>query len=248
MKAVILLAGIGNRLRPLTLDKPKSLLPIGNSTVLEHMITKLQKHGIHSFVIVCGHMEEMIKTYLAETFPELDVIFATNEKYLTTNTGYSLLVAKEYLNGETFIKLDGDVIFDDKIIKKLTSVNDEQSYVCSDSTSLDEEVIKIICNDEGYVVRIGNKLPATKAIGESIGIERISKKTSLALFAALETMMIHEDNLQNYYEVAYDEIIQAGVDFKAIDITGLKWVEMDNRQDYEMAQSYFGSKKTSLQI
>ena len=93
MKAVILLAGAGRRLHPLTLDRPKSLLPIGDSTVLEHMITKLLRAGIHSFVVVCGFMEGTIKAYIGEAFPDLDVAFVTNEHYLTTNTGYSLLAA-----------------------------------------------------------------------------------------------------------------------------------------------------------
>ena len=61
MKAVILLAGLGNRLQPLTLTTPKSLLPIGNSNTLEHMIRKLIKHDVSSFVIVCGHMQKEIQ-------------------------------------------------------------------------------------------------------------------------------------------------------------------------------------------
>ncbi len=241
MKAVILLAGVGSRLYPLTFDKPKSLLPIGDSSVLEHMITKLQREGISSFVIVCGHMQEVITAYVAETFPNLDVTFVTNNRYLTTNTGYSLLVAREQLEGESFIKLDGDVIFDEEIIKNLLAMDDIASYICTDSTSVNAEVIKVICDQNGYVVRIGNKLPVAESIGESIGIERISKHTTLALFTTLQAMMTNQNNHQDYYEVAYDEIIQAGAHFKTIDVTDLHWVEMDTLEDYQQAQAYFAN-------
>lgn len=243
MKALILLAGVGSRLLPLTPDKPKSLLAIGDSTTLEHMITKLQRQGVNSFVIVCGHMEEIIKTYVAKTFPNLDVTFVTNNKYLTTNTGYSLLAAKAQLDGESFIKLDGDVIFDEEIIRKLVALDDATSYVCTDSTSVDEEVIKVICDQNGKVIRIGNKLPVTESVGESIGIERISKQATHVLFKTLETMMTNNDNHQAYYEVAYDKIIHAGAIFRTVNITGLHWVEMDNLEDYQQAQVYFKTIK-----
>jgi len=204
------------------------------------MLTKLKNDNVSSFVIVCGHMEEVIKEYVHENFSGLDVTFVTNAMYQTTNTGYSLLLARPYLDGETFIKLDGDVIFDEQISKQLLAKDDSSSFVCIDTTLVNDEVIKVICNPSGLVLRIGNKLSVEQALGESIGIERISKFTSPALFHGLEKMMQTEANLLNYYEVAYDEIIQQGAQFQALDITGLKWVEMDNHEDYQDALTHFG--------
>jgi choline kinase len=240
MKAVILLAGMGNRMQPLTNDTPKSLLPIGDSNTLEQMIRKLMKCEIRSFVIVCGHMQEEIRQYVARTFPLLDCAFATNEKYKTTNTGYSLMLAKDHLQGESFIKLDGDVIFQEEIIKQLVEADGASSYVCVDRSGVDDEVIKVQCDASGTVVRIGNELPVSSATGESIGVERIDKRSNAALFAALEQMMEQVANHQLYYEVAYDAIIQAGEPFKTLDITGLRWVEIDTLSDYLLAQEYFG--------
>ena len=240
MKALILLAGAGRRLHPLTIDSPKSLLPIGDSTVLEHMITKLLRAGISSFVVVCGFMETTIRGYIGERFPDLDITYLTNEHFLTTNTGCSLLVARDHLCGEAFIKLDGDVIFDDEVLERLLALEEGPSYVCIDSSDIGEEVIKVICNEHGDVVRIGNRLAVDHAIGESIGIERISQDTSTALFASLEAMMADPANHQNYYEAAYDEIVRAGTPFRAVDISGLHWVEMDDLADHTQAQAYFG--------
>ncbi|MEJ0073716.1 MAG: phosphocholine cytidylyltransferase family protein [Candidatus Saccharibacteria bacterium] len=243
MKAVLLVAGFGSRLRPLTLDSPKSLLPIGDSNTLEHMMTKLYRGGIRSFVVVCGYKADTIKAYLAEHFPSYDITYVMNEQYETTNTGYSLLLGRSYLEGETFIKLDGDVLFDQQIVDRLVAAADGDSYVCVDNTAVDEEVIKVVCDADGAVLRIGNKLPVAEAAGESIGIERIDSAASGILFAELERMLQDPGNHQNYYEVAYDTIISEGAPFRTIDITGLHWVEMDNHDDYALAQKFFGGTK-----
>ena len=239
MKAVILLAGMGSRLEALTVATPKSLLPIGDSNTLEHMITKLTNHGVRSIVVVCGHMQQAIERYLSQTFPLVEITILRNRDYRTTNTGYSLLIAREHLEGETFIKLDGDVIFDDEILARLVAGDDGWSYACVDRTAIDEEVIKVKCDASGNISRIGNDVPVTSAAGESIGVERIDKRSSTALFTTLEAMMAEPANHQSYYEVAYDAIVQAGEPFKALDITGLHWMEIDTLDCYERAQRLF---------
>ncbi len=240
MKSVILLAGMGSRLAQLTASKPKSLLPMGESTTLEHMIRKLIEHNVQSIVIVCGYMQAEIERYLREVFPLLQVTIVRNPDYSTTNTGYSLLLARDHVEGETFIKLDGDVVFDEEILTRLLAADDDWSYACVDRTAVNEEVIKVRCDAEGKISRIGNDVPVADAAGESIGIERIAAHSSAALFASLAAMMQDPANHQRYYEVAYDMIVRAGEPFKALDITGLNWVEIDTLEDYEQAQRLFG--------
>ncbi len=240
MKAVILLAGMGSRLAELTASTPKSLLPIGGSNTLEHMIRKLTKHDVRSIVIVCGHLQAAIEQYLSQAFPLVEITILRNPDYRTTNTGYSLLLAREQLEGETFIKLDGDVIFDEEILARLVAAGDGWSYACVDRTAVDEEVIKVQCDAEGNISRIGNDAPVTSAAGESIGVERIDERSCATLFTTLEAMMEDPANHERYYEVAYDAIVQAGEPFKALDITGLRWVEIDTLEDYELAQRSFG--------
>jgi choline kinase len=239
VKAVILLAGMGSRLAELTLATPKSLLPIGTSNTLDHMIRKLTKHEVRSIVIVCGHMQTAIEQYLSQAFPLVEITTLRNSDYRTTNTGYSLLLAREHLEGETFIKLDGDVIFDEEILARLVAAEDGWSYACVDRTAVDEEVIKVRCDAAGNISRIGNDVPVASAAGESIGVERIDERSSVTLFTTLEAMMEEPANHQRYYEAAYDAIVQAGEPFKALDITGLRWVEIDTLDCYELAQRLF---------
>lgn len=242
MKAVILVAGVGSRLRPLTNNTPKSLLPIGSQTTLGLMVAKLRRHGVSSFVIICGNLAEKIQDYLERTFPELDFTFVQSDRYETTNTGYSLMLAEPHLSGESFIKLDGDVNFDTEILARLMATPDGASYVCVDRSDVNEEVIKIHCDESGLVTRIGNTIPVEGSAGESIGIEKISAQSAPALFSTLRSMMKEPTNHQKYYESAYDLIVQAGESFRVVDITGLHWVEMDNLADYRQAIEYFADQ------
>lgn len=238
MKAVLLLAGFGSRLRPLTDKMPKALLPIGDSNALELMVNKLRSNGVESFIIVTGYRQEMISGFFKKTFPDLQVQFVDNPRYETTNTGYSLLCARQYVEGSDFIKLDGDVVFNEEIVKKLLSA-EEGNYLCLDRSEVDNEVIKVSLDAESKVISVGKSVPLTNAAGESIGIERISATSSPLLFDCLKELMKDPAHLQSYYEVAYDQIIQDGQLFKTIDISGLRWVEMDTLEDYQLAQSYF---------
>lgn len=94
-KAIILAAGVGSRIRPLTDNCPKSLLKIGETTIMERMLTNIQKSGINEVIIVLGYLEEQIKTFVNEHFPKLTVHFITNTLYASTNTGYSLMLTKD---------------------------------------------------------------------------------------------------------------------------------------------------------
>lgn len=242
MKAVILVAGFGSRLRPLTDTMPKSLLPIGDSTTMQRMVRSLRAHGVEEFIFVTGHFEDKITTYVKEQFPEITAHFVRNDKYEETNTGYSLLLAEPYVRGEAFVKFDGDVNFDPEILDRLMAVPEDANYICLDKSDVDDEVIKANVDESGIIHALGKYVPVADAAGESIGIEKISAQYSEVLFDTLRQIMNDEKNWQEYYEFAYDDLIQRNAAvFKFVDITGLKWVEMDNKEDYETAQKHFSA-------
>jgi choline kinase len=239
VKAVVLLAGMGSRLGSLTATTPKSLLPIGAGTTLDRMIHSLARIGVDRIVLVCGHLQAAIERHLAEAAPAIAITILRNRDYRTTNTGHSLLLAREALEGETFVKLDGDVVFAEEILTRLAAAPSGWSHVCVDRSGVDDEVIKVRCTARGTVCRIGNDLPVASAVGESIGIERVDARSTPALFAALEAMAGDVAHRQSYYEVAYDTIVRAGEPFRVLDVTGLAWVEIDTPADYEAARRLF---------
>lgn len=238
-KAVILSAGFGSRIRPLTDNNPKTLLSVGGITILERMLTSIQSCGIDEIVVVVGYQHERIETFVCNKFPELNVRFVVNNRYGETNTGYSLMLAEEFMAGSSFVKFDGDVVFDEEVLRRLLASAEENCLCIDRNIQLESEEVKVVLDSDIRIVRVGKDIAPSDAIGESIGIEKISADTGTLLFAELRAMMRSEKNLQEYYEGAYERLIKRGVAFHAVDITGLKWTEIDTRQDFETAERTF---------
>ncbi|MBE8232496.1 MAG: phosphocholine cytidylyltransferase family protein [Endozoicomonadaceae bacterium] len=239
LKAIILAAGVGSRIRPLTDNCPKSLLKVGDSTILQMMVSNLQSSGINDIVIVLGYLQQQIKDYIALNFPNVNVQFVVNEQYEVTNTGYSLMLTEPFVEGCDFIKFDADVVFEQDILNQLIA-SEYRNVLCIDKAiNLDAEEIKVIIDQQGKVLKASKDVAPKDAIGESIGIEKISHTTANALFSELKLMMKDEKNYQAYYEAAYERLIDKEFEFNTLDITGLKWTEIDTLDDFDLAKSIF---------
>src|SRR3989344_7035474 len=116
MKAIILAAGIGSRLKPLTENIPKVMIPINGIPILGHQIINLIEEGIKEIYICVGYKKEVIIDYCKKEFKNINIKFIENKDFLSTNNMYSLYLAKNYFNGENFILINGDMIFDKKIL------------------------------------------------------------------------------------------------------------------------------------
>ena len=115
--------------------------------------------------------------------------------------------------------------------------------LCIDKNiNLDAEEIKIIINEQNRVLNASKTVDPKIAAGESIGIEKIDSTTAQILFSELEMMMLDRNNYQAYYEGAYNRLIEKEVPFYAVDISGLKWVEIDTKDDFILAEKIFNQK------
>lgn len=239
-KAIILAAGVGSRIRPLTDNCPKTLLAVGGVTILERMLTNIQACGLDEVVVVLGYLREQVELFVRDTFPDLNVQFVINTRYDETNTGYSLMLAADLVAGSAFVKFDGDVVFDEEILRRLLAGVGENCLCIDRNMQLDSEEVKVVLSGDTRILRVSKAVAPRDAIGESIGVERISADTADRLFVELRAMMQDVDNLQEYYEGAYERLIAKDVAFHAVDITGLEWTEIDTRQDFDAAEKIFG--------
>ena len=122
MKAVILAAGEGKRLRPLTETMPKVMLPVANKPVLEYVFDAVRNSGISEIIVVVGYKKEVIMEYFRE-YDGIDIIYVVQDKQL--GTAHALMQAKKHVN-DSFIVLSGDNIIDQKSISKL--IHNESEY------------------------------------------------------------------------------------------------------------------------
>ena len=230
MKCLILAAGCATRLRPHTEDLPKTLLRVGGVPILRRTITSMLRLGVDEFVIGTGHLEHLVHDAVAEWFPELEVTFVSNPDFRTTNNAYSLLLTRHHVESEDFILLDGDVVFDLSVLQQLFDHGDDCLAVRS-AGGIGFEEVKVTADTRGRILEIGKHLPVHAAMGESVGIEVFSKATSRLLFAALEDR-VHDRGLVNeYYEAAFQQIIDNGVALRGVDIGARYAAEIDTYED-----------------
>jgi choline kinase len=244
--AVILAADTGSRLSPLTDNCPCGLLSVGGSAVLERMIRNCLSCGISQFVLVLGHRADDIKQYVSKAFKGIRVTYVINERYLTTNSGYSLALAASAIGTSEFIKFDANVVFDTQILRRL--VDDERPNVlCIDrSVPLTDETVKVVTDAQMRVTEIGKTVDPKIALGNAIGIEKISAVTGPVLFAELTKMMESASRAQGGIEIAYAWLIGKGIPFQALDITELSWTEIDTAEDFSAANAMFKTPSTMI--
>lgn len=239
MKVILLAAGIGSRIRPLTDDRPKSLLEINGQSILERMLTNVRNVGLKDVIVITGYLEDQLKEFISTKFPDLNVTYKTNDVYEDTNTGYSLLLTKDFINGDSFIKFDADVVFEEEVLRKLKDSEFETALCIDTNIHLDKEEVKVITDESGMVLEVGKKLDPTRCKGESIGIEKIGSEAGKMLFKELGRLMSDKANWKEYYDDSYTTLVNNGIKFGAVDITGLKWVEIDTHEDFDRAKSLF---------
>jgi len=187
MKAVILAAGSATRLRPLTNDLPKALLPVNEKCIIQYTIDSLVSHGLTDFIVVTGYLHEKIESFLYNQYPKLNFCFIQNEQYEKTNNIYSLWLALSQFDPEDIILLDSDIVFDDKIIGIIldSSYDNAVSVV---KHPLGDEEMKVQVGINGLVSEISKTSKTGSAIGESIGIEKFSKEYVENLRSELDKM------------------------------------------------------------
>lgn len=241
MKAVILAAGCATRLRPYSDDTPKTLLPVAGVPILRRTITNLLRCGIDQFVIGTGYLEHMVRDAVRSWFPGLDVTFVTNPDFRTTNNGYSLSLLRPHLENDAFVLLDGDVVFDVAVVERLL----ERGPDCLAVRSVGDiglEEVKVTADAQDRCLAIGKHVPVRGAMGESVGIELFSASSSRKLFAALH-QRIHEQGLVNeYYEAAFQQIIDEGATLFGVDIGSLYASEIDTIDDLHAANNRLANR------
>ena len=231
---VILAAGMAKRLRPLTDERPKCLLTVGQRTLLQRTIDGILAAGINELIVVTGYRGGMIRDFLTQHYPQLTIHFLDNVDYEHNNNIFSLWMTRPYTEGRDFLLLDSDILFDPQIIPAV--LREEGSALALNRHELGEEEIKVIVDDDNRVVEISKVCSIEKAIGESVGIEKMTAEYSAALFKELEQMIEREGLIDIFYERAFERLIPQGHTFRVVDTTQYFSIELDTVEDFENAK------------
>lgn len=234
MIGVILAAGMAKRLRPLTDERPKCLLTVGQRTLLQRTVDGILAAGISELVVVTGYRAQMIRDFLTSHYPDLTIHFIDNPDYAHNNNIFSLWLTRPYTEGHDFLLLDSDILFDPEIIPAVLAA--EGSALALNRHELGEEEIKVIVDEQNRVVEISKVCSIEQAIGESVGIEKMEAAYSKALFSELEKMIEGEGLIDIFYERAFERLIPQGHTFTVVDTTRFFSIELDTVEDFENAK------------
>jgi choline kinase len=230
---VILAAGQGSRLLPLTEDTPKCLLDLSGRSMLEWQLRGLAAAGVREAVIVTGFRSELVEAALSRIAPAgLTVRTVFNPFYKVADNLASCWLVRAELAGPSLI-LNGDTLFEPAVAQKLLAAPDAPITVTIDrKPAYDDDDMKV--SVDGVQLRaIGKKLPASDVNGESIGFLRFNAAGAASFVAELERTMRTREGVGLWYLSAIHRLAGAGVDVRCASIEGLQWAELDFPADLE---------------
>ena len=240
MIGVILAAGMAKRLRPLTDTKPKCLLQVGGKTLLQRTVDAMAAAGITEFVVVTGYRADMIREFLESSNPQLSTLnpqptfhFLHNADYEHNNNIYSLWMAGQVVRGHEFLLMDSDILCDPAAVAAVAQQS--VSALAVNHHELGEEEMKVVVDNAMHITEISKTCQPQDAIGESVGIEKITAGYSEALFRELDVMIEQEGLIDIFYERAFERLIPQGQTFKVVDTTSYFSYELDTPEDFEEA-------------
>jgi L-glutamine-phosphate cytidylyltransferase len=235
MKAIILSAGQGRRLLPLTAEMPKCLLPIHGKTLLEWQIDALSECGVDQIVVVTGYHSEKVDEVLLRSYGRGRVKTLYNSAYAVTDNMVSCWAARQEMK-EDFIILNGDTLFEAAVLKRLLKSSDQPVTVVVDHKDMyDTDDMKVEM-DGARLVRIGKTLAQDKAHGESIGMILFRGKGPLLFCKTVGKILNDPASGKKWYLSAIDDMAQA-MPVWTCSINGLKWCEVDYLADLAKADS-----------
>jgi L-glutamine-phosphate cytidylyltransferase len=241
MKALILAAGVGSRLRPHTNRVPKTLVPVNGKPIMGHILDALRAVRLDEIVIVTGYLSEKIVDFTRSR--KGNFCFVKNEHFKNSGNGYSLLKAKEQLDASDFFKIDADLLFDADIATGLLEAPGDVRLTVEVKDNMCAEEMKIEIDRHGNIVNLSKEIPPQRALGESIGIEFCTVEGGKLLFEELESMMA-AGLRQAYYEEAYARLARKDTHVTATRVmSGQRWIEIDDERDLRHAEKMFSDQR-----
>ena len=235
MKAVILSAGQGKRLLPLTKDQPKCTVPLHGQSILEWQITELIKLGISPIHVVVGFGASSVEHVLAKHSHHHAIHTLYNPFYALADNLISCWIAKNEMTAD-FILLNGDTVFEGAILERLLQAPPAPiTLVTDEKPQYDADDMKVIVRDS-QLVRIGKTLEMSQVNGESIGMIRFQNEGPQLFCSTIERRIRQPESLKQWYLSLIDELAPQG-HVSTVSIQGLTWAEIDNPEDLQQAET-----------
>jgi choline kinase len=232
MRAIILVAGVGWRLKPQTEATPKCLLEIGGKTLLRRSLEALLSLGVQDVVLVVGHLKDQIKVEAAKVSEGLTLRCVENPHFTRGNI-LSLWYVREEFDDDILI-MDGDVLFPQELLARLLAFPEGNAIAVDERFHDSGEEQKVLCED-GWVVEVTKRVAGDPRIrGEAVGFLRLSAEAAEVLRGILEEFIDTGKDTLEYEETFRDLAVE--VPIAVVEVGDLPWVEIDVEGDLVRAR------------
>ncbi len=244
MKGLILAAGIGARLHPLTLTRPKCLVEVAGKPMIEYQLDGLRMGGIAECTIVVGYMADSVRSYFGSNYRGLKLSYLENRAYDSTNNLYSLWLARAKFDDDILL-LESDLVFDNELISELTLMDPPNVAVVDKfRPNMDGTIIlaaggitkqMVLKSDQGSHFDYGRAL-------KTVNIYRLSQETLVETVVPKLAEFLEDERTDQYYEAVFANLIDSGSMSMSVMHTGRrKWAEIDTEGDLRDAETMFAA-------
>ncbi len=242
-RAVILAAGRGSRLQPLTADMPKCLVEIGGESLLERALQALASQGITEAVIVIGYKGEAVRESIGACFAGIDIRYVEAPDYATTNNIRSLWDARDYLDQDLLL-LESDIAFDPAVIAALLEQSGSSIAVAPYDPVLSGTVVRRDCHGRVTSFTLGadqDKQFNLTGTFKTVNIYLLREDLLRNQIRPRLCRAIEAGRMQDYYESIFRDCVADAslVDLAAVDVSASRWCEIDNDRDRDAAEFLF---------
>ena len=243
MKAIVLSAGQGRRLLPLTENCPKCLLPVnGEKTMLTLQLEALARCGVDRATVVVGFGADQVEHFATtHLVPGLAVETLFNPFHSTTDNLVTCWLARQAMHGE-FLLLNGDTLFEDALLRRVLDAPQAPVTVTVDHKSAyDDDDMKVSLDPNGRLLAIGKDLPAATVGAESIGMIAFRESGAKIFVDALERAIHEPVALRRWYLSVVNDLAQQTA-VETVSIHGLWWCEIDSPEDLAAARADYAAR------
>ena len=245
MKAIILAAGMGTRLLPITLSVPKCLVPVNSKPILEHQLDALLKAGVRDTILVVGYLSELIFDKYGTRYGGMNIHYVRNQIYDRTNNLYSLWLARLHLDNQVLL-LEGDLVFEAELLHRLaqtpepnvTIVERFQPYmdgtvIQADGPWANRMVLKAHQEDDfdyGSVLK-------------TVNIYKLSQEALQDHIVPQLDFYLAQQRDNQYYEAVFADLISQGsMRLAVLHAAPNRWAEIDTMEDLQATEKLFAAE------
>ncbi len=232
-RAIILAAGIGSRLRPLTDLVPKCMVKVNGEYIIDRQIEALIRAGVTDILVCSGYKSDVLKQHLEKSYPSIKILEIP--EYESTNNMYSMFRTKDFSYDHDIIVMNADVFVSYDYVKKLI-LSPIPNAILTERGRFEEENMKIVCN-HGTISQISKQIEQKNAFGTTIDLYKFSKEFTKKWFEIMNEYINVKCEKKLWNEVGINDMFRF-FNVKPITI-GKYWFEIDNIEDLRNANALF---------